>query len=203
MSTIINDRCFTPGEAALLSGIALKRVHNAIDKHIVETTSGGTHASLRSLALDQLLLLKLWAEIGEYLNEERRMKLSAVLAALPRQSRARIDPFVTVEIAPARRAIESKLRELEAADSIVERRRSVLRGEPVFKGTRIPVRLIGDMLKDGADEAEILEGYPSLDARKVRLGALWAEAHPRRGRPRTLADRGAVLLSQTRAALKR
>lgn len=40
--------------------------------------------------------------------------------------------------------------------------KAVLNGEPVFKGTRIPVRLIAAMLEQGADEDELLEGYPKL-----------------------------------------
>ena len=75
-------------------------------------------------------------------------------------------------------------------------------GEPVFKGTRIPVRLIASMLDQGASEAEILDGYPKLEARHLELARLWTAAHPRRGRPKTLADRGGTVRSQSRAPLE-
>jgi len=38
----------------------------------------------------------------------------------------------------------------------------VMLGKPVVRGTRIPVELILRKLSDGATEADLLEGYPSL-----------------------------------------
>ena len=40
-------------------------------------------------------------------------------------------------------------------------------------------------LAEGADESEILEGYPALDARQLDLSRIWAAAYPSRGRPRS------------------
>jgi hypothetical protein len=39
------------------------------------------------------------------------------------------------------------------------------------------------MLNTGTTEAEILEGYPSLNRQQVELAPLYAQAHPKRGRP--------------------
>jgi len=59
----------------------------------------------------------------------------------------------------------------------------IMRGTPVYRGTRIPVELIADMLRKGAKLEEILEGYPALDKEKVELAPLYVQAFPRRGRP--------------------
>jgi uncharacterized protein (DUF433 family) len=56
-------------------------------------------------------------------------------------------------------------------------------GAPVFRGTRVPVYAIVDMLRDGATVQEILDGYPSLKEEKIRLAELYVTAHPKRGRP--------------------
>jgi uncharacterized protein (DUF433 family) len=56
-------------------------------------------------------------------------------------------------------------------------------GEPCIKGTRIGVYEIADMLDQGASEAEILEGYPSLKRYQLELAKTYAQAYPRRGRP--------------------
>lgn len=40
-------------------------------------------------------------------------------------------------------------------------------GKPVVKGTRIPVYLILDIYKDGADREEILEAYPDLEKEDI------------------------------------
>jgi uncharacterized protein (DUF433 family) len=43
----------------------------------------------------------------------------------------------------------------------------IVRGTPVFKGTRIPVDLVADMVAQGAKVEEILEGYLTLDKEKI------------------------------------
>jgi hypothetical protein len=54
---------------------------------------------------------------------------------------------------------------------------------PVFKGTRIPVDLVADMLSQGATAREIPEGYPSLNGQRIAIAPLYMQAFPRRGRP--------------------
>jgi len=66
----------------------------------------------------------------------------------------------------------------------------VIGGEPVFKGTRVPVRMVAAMKKQGADAIEIVEGYPALTARMVDLAEIWVAAHPTSGRPRKLSEQG-------------
>jgi len=63
--------------------------------------------------------------------------------------------------------------------------RSRIGGTPVFKGTRIPVHEIADMLANGDNPAAIVKAYPQLNRDQVRLAAMYALAYPRRGRPRT------------------
>ena len=58
-----------------------------------------------------------------------------------------------------------------------------MRGTPVYRGTRIPVELIAEMLSQGTKPEEILVGYPALDREKVELAPLHVQAFPRRGRP--------------------
>jgi uncharacterized protein (DUF433 family) len=50
----------------------------------------------------------------------------------------------------------------------------IMRGTPVFKGTRIPVDLVADMLAQGATAEEILEGYPTLNEEMISLAPLYA-----------------------------
>ena len=50
----------------------------------------------------------------------------------------------------------ARLQELVTSDP------EIMRGIPVFKGTRIPVDLDADMLAQGATAEEIHEGYATL-----------------------------------------
>jgi hypothetical protein len=58
------------------------------------------------------------------------------------------------------------------------------------------------MLEQGADEDEMLEGYPKLARRHLELSRIWTAAHPRRGRPKSLGERGLQLKSSERVKLQ-
>ena len=92
-------------------------------------------------------------------------------------------------VAPVQTAMRNCTRDegrsFEVGRRIVSIAPDVLGGTPVFKGTRIPVHEIADMLANGDNPAAIVKAYPQLDRDRVRLAATYAVAHPRRGRPRT------------------
>jgi uncharacterized protein (DUF433 family) len=58
-----------------------------------------------------------------------------------------------------------------------------MRGTPVFKGTRIPVDLVADMLAQGATAEEILEGYPTLSEEMISLAPLYTLVLPMQPNP--------------------
>ena len=99
-------------------------------------------------------------------------------------------------------SLNARIRDLDEAESVIGRVKGVMGGEPVFKGTRIPVRTVAAMLAQGADEADLLDGYPSLTARMIELAKIWTAAHPTRGRPKKLSDRGLKVKSSKRTTLK-
>ena len=49
----------------------------------------------------------------------------------------------------------------------------IMFGIPVFKGTRIPVDLVADMIAQGANGKEILEGYPTLSEEMLSLAPFY------------------------------
>lgn len=66
----------------------------------------------------------------------------------------------------------ARLRELVTSDS------EIMQGTPVFKGTRIPVDLVADMLAQGATAEEILEGYPTLNEEMLSLAPMYVPEFP-------------------------
>jgi uncharacterized protein (DUF433 family) len=90
---------------------------------------------------------------------------------------------IVIECKSARRAIKTGLRRLAEAELMVESNPDVMLGTPVYRGTRIPVHVIADMLAQGATIQEILDGYPALTREKIELAPLYVKAFPRRGRP--------------------
>jgi uncharacterized protein (DUF433 family) len=75
------------------------------------------------------------------------------------------------------------MKQLARMEELVVRDSDIMRGTPVFKGTRIPVDLVADMLAQGATPREILDGYPTLDEEKIGIAPLYKRAFSRRGRP--------------------
>jgi uncharacterized protein (DUF433 family) len=57
-------------------------------------------------------------------------------------------------------------------------------GAATFRGTRILVHQVADLLAQGADEAELREDYPRLTPEMIAAAPIYARSHPRRGRPR-------------------
>jgi uncharacterized protein (DUF433 family) len=203
-------RLYTPAEAGAVSGLKLKAVHNAIDKHIVEPVAKGRAAQIgqvkrigsRFLTGEDLVRLRVWRGVGDTLSTERRQRLFMAIAAKPNAKTVKADELLIVDIGEARKQVDRGVRDLQAAEAIVIKDKGTLGGEPVFKGTRIPVYGIAAMLDAGATADELLSGYPKLTARMLDLARIWAAAHPRRGRPKSLSDLGLTMKSSRTVARK-
>jgi uncharacterized protein (DUF433 family) len=61
---------------------------------------------------------------------------------------------------------------------------AVLGGEPVFRGTRLAVRRVGEAAGRPAAVKEMLEDYSYLKAEDIEFARRFARAYPRVGRPR-------------------
>lgn len=108
-----------------------------------------------------------------------------------------------IQVKSVRLELDQDLKRLQRAQNMIVSDPEIMRGTPVYRGTRIPVELIADMLSQGANPEEILEGYPALDKEKVELAPLYVQAFPRRGRPasRPWAKRKSILATRQGRAL--
>ena len=191
---------YTPAEAAAVSEIAVKSVHSAIDKRIIETHLVGSRG--RALTDQDLLRLKLWYGVGSILSAERRKRLFDTIDQNPDAETVRADDYLIIDVARAREQLAARAEALREAERMIESVKGVVGGEPVFKRTRVPVRTIAAMKTQGASTAEIVEGYPSLTERMVELAEIWVAAHPARGRPRKLSEQGLKVKSVKRLVLR-
>jgi len=51
---------------------------------------------------------------------------------------------------------------------------NICHGQPTFKGTRVMVSIVLEMLEDGADAKEIIEAYPSLTKNHIKAALNFA-----------------------------
>ena len=198
----MSPRHYTPAEAAAVSGVAVKAVHNAIDKHIIVPVDARLYGKKRRLGDEALLRLKLWYGVGATLTSARRERLFDEIKAAPTANSVRADDLLIIDVAEARRQIQTKIRMLDEAEAAVRASKDVLGGVPVFKGTRIPVRLVASMIAQGASTEEILSGYPKLDTHLLELAQIWVTAHPVVGRPAKLPEDAYILKSSRRVRLE-
>jgi uncharacterized protein (DUF433 family) len=171
----------TANEAASVTGVPLRQVHRIIDAGLLGDAVK-RRRNARLLARNALVGLKLAQETADVLTPASRRAVVATSIRRPRQSMIRAS-VVVIDTRPATQAVRSGLDQLTRARRVVSSLPDVLSGTPVFKGTRIPVHDIADMLANGDSLAAIVRAYPQLDTDRVRLAAIYALAYPRRGRP--------------------
>src|SRR5229473_1038961 len=165
----------TANEAASITGVPLRQVHRIIDAGLLDgAVKWRDHARL--LAPKALVGLRLAHETADVLTPASRRAVVATSMRRPRQSMIRAD-VVIIDARPAAQAVRSGLDQLTKARRIVSSAPDVLGGTPVFKGTRIPVHDIADMLANGDRRAVIIKAFPQLDMDRVRLAAVYALAY--------------------------
>ncbi|MDP9348389.1 MAG: DUF433 domain-containing protein, partial [Gemmatimonadota bacterium] len=101
---------------------------------------------------------------------------------------------VDVKVGPEVEAVEQQMALIEQARSLVVTDPEVRAGEPVVRGTRIPVHMLGDLAEQGASREELLEDYPALTPEALDATLLYARMYPRRGRPRRAPWRDGVVV---------
>ncbi len=182
---ISENPLFTPAEAAVLTRLSVKAVNNAIDKKAIPAVTGrrGGHTT-RLLDLQALMALALERRLTDRFVPELRR---AVFDAMTRGSRNTVsldDGFLKIDLREPRRELATSLRSLRRSRQLVVTDPEILGGEPVFRGTRVPVHLIATLLAQGSTEANLCEAYPRLTTEMLRAAPIYAAAYPQRGRPR-------------------
>jgi uncharacterized protein (DUF433 family) len=197
---------YTPAQASAVANLPLPAVHKLIERRLIRPRRLRTGRSIqRMLSREQVLYLRLEAEGVRLLPIASRRTIAKKIEESPG-----IDAVILTEgsalmiqVKTVRMELDQDLKKLERAENMVISDPEIMGGTPVYRGTRIPVQLVADMLCQGAKPEEILEGYPALDREKIELAPLYVQAFPRRGRPvsRPWAKRKPILTTRHSRAL--
>jgi uncharacterized protein (DUF433 family) len=175
-----HETLFTPTEAAVLTGLPLKAVNNAIDKKTISAVSGEEGG--RMLDARALVSLSIEQRLSDRLTTpELRRRVFDALADAPRNVVSLEGGLIKIDLREPRRALAASLRDLRRARRLVVSDPEILGGDPVFRGTRVPVHVIAVFVTQGAKPAELIESYPRLTAEMIRLAPVYAAAYPLRG----------------------
>ncbi len=175
---------FTTSEAAAVSGITTRRINRFID----EGPLSNFRRHKRKLSRKDILFLKLLQAFGgvQVFSKSGRTVLYRAVASYdskePAPIHSRPSRLVELLLRDASDELEPEISKLTRARRMVVSDPDIRGGEPVIKGTRIPVHMIAELVGNGADESEIEEDY-RLSAEQLELAVLYAKAYPKRGRP--------------------
>jgi uncharacterized protein (DUF433 family) len=193
-------------EAAVVARVALRDVNRVIDERILPEAFLSLDDG-RRVAVTACTLISFYFDSARHLTAEERLFAIREAGARLHRLRARAlaslmdedwtvrDDFLTIDLAPFVRRTKERMERLAAARELVVSDADTLGGAPVIRGTRIPVYDVAASVVAGLPTRRILAAYPSLDADKVELAAIYAEANPARGRPRLGDDLPRVLPS--------
>ena len=194
------DRALTVREAAVVAGVAHRRVHRMIDDDLLPRAAlvrGGPERRLRPAAC---AIIRFEAANGAALTKELRRRVMRALLDAGEGDGATVfaEGDVTVDLSRALRETARGLEALRRAKAEVVEDPDVRGGLPVLRGTRIGVHEAAGLARAGGLK-EALAAYPSLTRERVEAALLYAEAHPRPGRPRRpgLLAPGAAARSST------
>lgn len=202
----MTENSYTPAQASAVSRLPLKAVQKLIEVRLISPYKKrkGTEIQ-RLLSSGQLVYLRLEAEGVRLLPLAARREVARTVISDPEVNTIVVEggSALVVEVKKARREVEQELRRLRKVQSMVVSDPEIMRGTPVFKGTRIPVELVAEMTAQGATVEEILAGYPALSREQVELAPLYVAAFPRRGRPthRPWAKKKPVRVTRQRRAV--
>jgi uncharacterized protein (DUF433 family) len=175
----------TTQQAAFVAGRDTRSIDRAVDRRLVRARRAGNR---RVLGLPEAFFLSLPDEVTSLLSAEAKAALYARIREVleqPRDLKLVSQPAIgclKLDLREAVSAFRDRLGALAAAEKIVVEDPLVRSGEPVVRGTRIPVYMLHALAEQGASEDELLEDYPALDKARLEAALLYARTHPRRGR---------------------
>jgi len=186
-------RGLTLKEAAILSGVTEKTI-----RHELAASVARSPRARRRLRFGprEVFYFHLVRELPFELSKDDRKDLFELIARRKERRghwRRERNRLVLLGGVPVEMPIDDILRRVLARVRLFlrGRRRVVARpetlgGEPVFGGTRISVRHLGERVKKGESTRDLLEDYPALDAEDLEFARMFVELGRPPGRPRKL-----------------
>ena len=188
---------FTVNEAAAIAEIPPATIRTALEKKSVtpsqQLTAG--KAVRHKFSARDVLFVKVLFEFPFPLSKQDKQSLAEVLAHGSRQAEhwslrgpdlvyrsGEMQMFV--EFKPFRKTVARNLASYRWGKRRVVSSPGVLGGEPVFRGTRIPVEHVASLFRKGVSEREIAEDFPALDIRDLSYARLLSRFGGKPGRPR-------------------
>ena len=188
---------FSVNEAAAIAEVSPETIRTALEKKSVSPsyTRKTGKAVRHQFSIGDVLFVKVLVEFPFPLSKEDKQSLSKILSRGDRRA-ARWsregsdlvyrsgDMQVSVECKSFRQTVARNLAAYRWGRRRIVSSSEILDGEPVFRGTRVPLQQVASMYRKGVSEREIAEDFPALNDRDLAYARLVARFGERPGRPR-------------------
>jgi uncharacterized protein (DUF433 family) len=189
---------FSPAEIGAVAGVPVKSVYKVIEQRL----PGGL-----VVRRHRQRLLTRWGAVCVVIDHEMPKDVPvSVRKQLYAQIRRPMTPRVIkckhgivqyiVDVRTLASKVDVDLAKYRKAMKLIVEEPNVQAGAATFRGTRILVQQIADLISEGATETELRKDYPRLTRAMIAAAQVYAKAHPRRGRPRMPAWRNEEPLSE-------
>jgi uncharacterized protein (DUF433 family) len=174
----------TRREAAEIGRVPLNAIDKAIEQGVLKPKR---RAGRPLLPAHEVALLVLLRQIDVALPAKAKGQLRNWLArSQPQAVGSELELSEALRVAmteDAAQTIERAESYARLRDRYVEHNPAVMGGEPVIRGTRVPVRTIASLIEMGETREVMREDYPHIPEEAYTVAVQWTHANPRRGRP--------------------
>lgn len=191
-------------EAAFIAGLTDRQMNRVVDEHLMPallfeqqgksrgfTRLGAAFAKFY-FATEDLLIAGARKQVLDELSDRVDRLLTRdqvlMLARLDTMSWKVERKFVEVDVLPFLQEALYRAKEVDQADALVTTDPEIMAGVPVFTGTRVPISTVLSSLASGIELDRLKTSYPFLTEAHIESAKVYEAVHPRRGRPRRIAD---------------
>lgn len=191
-------------EAAFIAGLSDRQMHRVVDERLLPDSLFQQRGSTRLFTRLGAGFAKFYFATEDLLMARARRQvldeLSARIEHLPMKDALltlmQLDAIswkverhcVEVDVLPFLEQTLQRVKQVEQADALVITDPEILGGAPVFAGTRVPCEVALGSLAVGIGLERLRESYPFLTENHIEAAQVFVLVHPRKGRPRRLAD---------------
>lgn len=188
---------FSVNEAAAIAELSPETIRTALEKKAVTPShKRRTGKAVRhQFSASDVLYMKILSEFPFPLSKDDKQSLARIVA---RKSRAALhwslrgadlvyrsgEMQLLVECKPLREKVGRNVAAFRWGKQRIVSSPDVLGGEPVFRGTRIPVQHVTSLFRKGVPEKEIAEDFPGLRKMDLEYARLSSRFGEKPGRPR-------------------
>jgi uncharacterized protein (DUF433 family) len=194
---IVMSELFSVSEVAAIAEVSQETIRTALEKKSVTPSfKRKTGKAVRyEFSVGDVLLVKVLVEFPFALSKEDKQSLAKILSrgsrTAARWSREGADLIyrsgemqVSVECKAFRQRVARNLSTFRWGRRRIVCNPDVLGGEPVFRGTRIPLQHVAALFRKDVSKEEIAEDFPALSSRDLAYARLFSRLSERPGRPR-------------------